>query len=71
MTERTEGMEQPTTHSAEVIDSPAVQQSPEMTAYPYVYAIGTVEPRFPTLALEKEFAQFNGLAGATAGLNDR
>jgi hypothetical protein len=36
----------------------------------YVYAIGRVEPRFPSLAVEKEFAQVTGRAG-TAGLTDR
>jgi len=42
-----------------------------MTAYPdYIYALGRVEPRFPSLAVEKEFAQAPGRAG-TAGLTDR
>jgi hypothetical protein len=36
----------------------------------YVYALGRVEPRFPTLAVEKEFAQATGRTG-TAGLSDR
>ena len=36
----------------------------------YVYAIGGIEPRFPTLAAEKEFAQATGRA-ETAGLTDR
>jgi hypothetical protein len=36
----------------------------------YIYALGRVEPRFPTLAVEKEFAQATGRAG-TAGLTDR
>jgi hypothetical protein len=36
----------------------------------YVYALGRVEPRFPSLALEKEFAQATG-RGNTAGLTDR
>src|SRR5512132_365166 len=36
----------------------------------YVYAVGRVEPRFPSLALEKEFAQATGRA-ETAGLTDR
>jgi hypothetical protein len=35
----------------------------------YVFALGRVEPRFPTLGLEKEFAQATGQA-ATAGLTD-
>lgn len=36
----------------------------------YVYALGRVEPRFPSLAVEKEFAQATGRAD-TAGLTDR
>lgn len=36
----------------------------------YVYALGRVEPRFPSLALGKEFAQATGRA-ETAGLTDR
>jgi PatG Domain len=41
---------------------------PAMPAY--VYAIGRIEPRFASLAAEKEFAQATGRA-ETAGLNDR
>lgn len=41
------------------------------TASPgYVYALGRVEPRFPRLAVEKEFAQVTGRT-ETAGLTDR
>ncbi|WP_211328611.1 hypothetical protein [Thermomonospora umbrina] len=36
----------------------------------FVYAIGRIEPRFPGLGIEKEFAQATGRA-ATAGLSDR
>ena len=36
----------------------------------YVYAIGKVEPRFPTLSAEKEFVQATGRV-KTAGLTDR
>ena len=36
----------------------------------YIYALGRVEPRFPSLAVEKEFAQATG-RGGTAGLSDR
>jgi len=36
----------------------------------YVYAIGRIEPRFPRLAVEKEFAQVTGRT-ETAGLTDR
>lgn len=40
------------------------------TAPAYVYALGRVEPRFPSLAVEKEFAQATGRA-ETAGNTDR
>ncbi|HZP02647.1 MAG TPA: hypothetical protein VFD30_20520 [Terriglobia bacterium] len=40
------------------------------TARSYVYAIGRIEPRFPRLSVEKEFAQATGKA-ETAGLTDR
>jgi hypothetical protein len=41
-----------------------------LTSRPFVFAIGRVEPRFPTLAVEKEFAQAMGRA-ETTGLTDR
>ncbi|HEV7804726.1 MAG TPA: hypothetical protein VGO80_02825 [Solirubrobacteraceae bacterium] len=37
---------------------------------PFVYALGRVEPRFPSLGVEKEFAQATGRA-ETSGLTDR
>jgi hypothetical protein len=37
---------------------------------PWVYAIGNIEPRFPRISVEKEFAQAMGGA-KTAGLTDR
>ena len=36
----------------------------------FVYALGKIEPRFPTLGVEMEFAQATGLH-ATSGLTDR
>jgi hypothetical protein len=42
----------------------------EMTTHAYVFALGRVEPRFPRLAIEKEFAQATGRA-ETTGLTDR
>jgi hypothetical protein len=42
----------------------------ETASPPYIYALGRVEPRFSSLAVEKEFAQATGRAG-TAGLSDR
>jgi hypothetical protein len=41
-----------------------------MATSSYVYALGRVEPRFPRLAVEKEFAQATGRA-ETTGLTDR
>lgn len=38
--------------------------------YSYIYALGRIEPRFPSLGMEKEYAQATGRA-ATAGLTDR
>lgn len=35
----------------------------------FIYALGRIEPRFPTIAVEKEFAQATGRA-ETAGLTD-
>src|SRR6266487_806743 len=48
--------------------SPA--QPTEMALSSYVYALGRVTPRFPRLAVEKEFAQATGRA-ETSGLTDR
>lgn len=41
-----------------------------MAAPSYVYVLGRVDPRFPSLAVEKEFAQA-ARGGATTGLTDR
>lgn len=41
----------------------------ETVNYPYVYALGRVEPRFPCLSVEKELAQATGRT-ETAGLTD-
>jgi PatG C-terminal len=51
----------------------AVSSNPNgngMATYSYVYTLGRVEPRFPSPAVEKEFAQATGRA-ETAGLTDR
>ena len=80
MIEQAEGAAQPPTRRpAEQADAPA--PPPARRSHPrrgrggdhppYVYAIGTVEPRFPSLAAEKEFAQTTGRAEGTAGLTDR
>jgi hypothetical protein len=52
---------------------PAAAEAPggaEPAARRHVYALGRIEPRFPTLAAEKEFAQVAGRAD-TVGLTDR
>ena len=43
---------------------------PEPVLPAFVYAVGQVEPRFPSLAVEKEFAQASG-RGDNEGLTDR
>ena len=48
----------------------ARQRSLGNMAATYVYALGKIEPRFPSLSIEKEFAQVVGRA-ETAGLTDR
>ncbi len=50
--------------------TPASEQPPAGPAPPsFVYALGRVEPRFPSLAVEKEFAQASG-RGEGKGLTD-
>jgi hypothetical protein len=49
----------------------SVDLSGDVVATPsHIYALGQIEPRFPSLAVEKEFAQATGHAEA-AGLTDR
>ena len=62
--EQPEGMEQPVTQP---VDVPNVASVP---TYSYTYVLGRVEPRFPSLALEKEFAQATGRTD-TAGQTDQ
>lgn len=45
-------------------------EQPGALESPYVYALGRIEPRFPSLAVEKEFVQATGRA-ETVGLTDR
>jgi len=50
---------------------PAAEPAPAEPAQPsFVYALGRIEPRFPSLSLEKEFAQA-GARQDTNGLTDR
>jgi hypothetical protein len=57
-----------------VVDEPVAEELPPAAPAPaaptFVYAIGRIEPRFPSLAVEKEFAQVTGRSD-TAGLTDR
>jgi hypothetical protein len=53
-----------------VSDVGAASRPPASTIPAFVYAIGRVEPRFPSLAVEKEFAQVTG-RDSTEGLTDR
>jgi PatG Domain len=54
----------------EVVASPQPNGGLGVTMPAFVYAIGRIEPRFPSLSAEKEFAQATGRA-ETAGLTDR
>jgi PatG C-terminal len=54
-----------------VVAAPVAPPAPLPTPTPsFVYALGQIEPRFPSLAIEKEFAQAIG-SPETAGLTDR
>jgi hypothetical protein len=53
-------------YSKDSISKPNGNGKPEFT---YIYAMGKIKPRFPTLALEKEFAQVTGRT-ETTGLTD-
>jgi hypothetical protein len=51
-------------------DMDCPSQSTGMIMQSYVYALGRIEARFPTIGVEKEYAQATGKA-ETAGLTDR
>jgi hypothetical protein len=53
-----------------IMPAPRADRETGLAMPAYVYAIGRIEPRFPTLSAEKEFAQATGRA-ETAGLSDR
>jgi PatG Domain len=50
--------------------SPQLNPPNRVSTSAYIYALGRIEPRFPRLSVEKEFAQATGRA-ETAGLTDR
>lgn len=72
--ELSEEREQSANQSVDVTPAQAITPSPAQpmgtTTSSYVYALGRVTPRFPNLAVEKEFAQATGRA-ETTGLTDR
>jgi hypothetical protein len=51
------------------IETLPIDESDDVEASSFVYALGRVEPRFPSLAVEKEFAQATARIGAS-GLSD-
>jgi hypothetical protein len=71
--ERIAGMEaatpQPVGGGDAPVPAPSRPSAPEPAPPTYVFAMGHIEPRFTSLALEKEFAQATGRA-ETAGLTD-
>src|SRR5438105_7886865 len=72
--ELSEDREQSANQSVDVTPAQTAAPSPVRstgtTTPSYVYALGRVTPRFPSLAVEKEFAQATGRA-ETTGLTDR
>jgi PatG Domain len=72
--EQSEEDGQSANQAANVAPAQAVTPSPisrtGLATSSYVYALGRITPRFPSLAVEKEFAQATGRA-ETAGLTDR
>jgi hypothetical protein len=62
---------EPSTDGSNPISSRAGGFGMDMSSAPaYVYALGRIEARFPTLSVEKEFAHATGKA-ETSGLTDR
>jgi hypothetical protein len=72
--EPSEGKEQSVNHPGDATPAQTTVPSPARptgtTTSNYVYALGRVTPHFPSLAVEKEFAQATGRA-ETTGLTDR
>ena len=64
----TSGLESPPLEANGQLLSAPAHAAPDSS--PFVYALGQIEPRFSSLAAEKEFAQVTGRAEA-AGLTDR
>lgn len=60
----------PAETSSAQTDDPGLPAPPAIPAPGFVYALGQIEPRFPSLSIEKEFAQAIGSPDNT-GLTDR
>lgn len=70
MTQEREIVIPATNHSKSSLKIEPQKKVNESVSRPFVYAIGRIEARFPSIAIEKEFAQVTGLS-STAGLSDR
>jgi hypothetical protein len=57
-------------NAGSIMPAPLTSGEAAVATPAYVYAIGQIDPRFPTLSVEKEFAQATGRA-ETVGLSDR
>ena len=68
--EREQAANQPVDVTPAQTAAPSPVRSTGTITPSYIYALGRVTPRFPSLAVEKEFAQATGRA-ETAGLTDR
>ena len=68
--EREQAANQPVDVTPAQTAAPSPVRLTGTTTPSYVYALGRVTPRFPSLAVEKEFAQATGRA-ETTGLTDR
>jgi hypothetical protein len=66
-TDRISGPESPELDSSSQL-APTLEPAP-VSSPSFVYALGQIVPRFPSLSVEKEFAQVTGRAGAV-GLTD-
>jgi hypothetical protein len=68
--ERGQSANQPVDGTSAQAITPSPAQPMGTTPSSFVYALGRITPRFPSLAVEKEFAQATGRS-ETAGLTDR
>jgi hypothetical protein len=66
----TEMVREPLTNPGETAPSASAAPATPLPTPAFVYALGQIEPRFPSLSIEKEFAQAIGRP-ENAGLTDR